>query len=144
MKLSPRANRVWLRLEQMFGDDLRIMHPNGMADAMAQVVDRVDDETVKEGLMRIKGMRRPPNLREFSEAMDSIPLVSAPNLMPALVAYAMKNLNLTEAQYTQPWTWLHEGDARPGSTTFRILGARIPGDPQNQREEIFVPISVLQ
>ena len=144
MKLSKRAERVWQRLEQIFGDDLRMAYPSGMTEAMAQVVDRVDDETVKEGLARIKLMRRPPNLREFSEALSSIPAPQArPNLMPALVAYATKHLNLTARQLRDPWTWVYEGDPRPGSQYFGIRGVRIPADNDEGRAEIILPVDVL-
>jgi hypothetical protein len=144
MKLSPRADRVWQRMEQIFGDNLRVMHPNGMSEAMAQVVDRVDDQAIKDGLARIKQMRRPPNLREFSEAMDSMPKpLASPDVMGRLVTYAMKNLNLSEAQYTRPWTWLYEGDSRPGTVFFAIKGVKIPGDPDRGRAEIVLPVDVL-
>ena len=144
MTHSNRANRVWLRLEQMFGDDLRMAYPSGMTEAMAQVVDRVDDETVKDGLARIKLMRRPPNLREFSEALSSTPAPQArPNLMPALVAYATKHLNLTARQLRDPWTWVYEGDPRPGSQYFGIRGVRIPADNDEGRAEIILPVDVL-
>jgi hypothetical protein len=144
MKISPRAERVWLRMEQLFGDNLKLLHPTGMPDSWAQVVDRVDDQTVKEGLARLKHFRRPPSPREFSEVMDSLPTpASAPNLMPRLVDYAMKNLNLTQQQYGVPWTWVYEGDSRPGSSHFAIRGVRIPSDPQAGRAEIFLPIEVI-
>jgi len=144
MKISPRAERVWLRMEQLFGDNLKLLHPTGMPDSWAQVVDRVDDQTVKEGLARLKHFRRPPSLREFSEVMDSTPkpLVS-PDVMGRLVTYAMKNLNLSEAQYTRPWTWLYEGDSRPGTVFFAIKGVKIPGDPDRGRAEIVLPVDVL-
>ena len=144
MKLSKRAERVWQRLEQIFGDDLRMAYLSGMTEAMAQVVDRVDDETVKDGLARIKLMRRPPNLREFSDAMSSTPAPQArPNLMPALVAYATKHLNLTARQLRDPWTWVYEGDPRPGSQYFGIRGVRIPADNDEGRAEIILPVDVL-
>ena len=144
MKLSKRAERVWQRLEQIFSDDLRMAYPSGMTEAMAQVVDRVDDETVKDGLARIKLMRRPPNLREFSEAMSSTPAPQArPNLMPALVAYATKHLNLTARQLRDPWTWVYEGDPRPGSQYFGIRGVRIPADNDEGRAEVILPVDVI-
>lgn len=144
MTHSNRANRVWLRLEQMFGDDLRTAYLSGMTDAMAQVVDRVDDQAVKDGLARIKGMRRPPNLREFSEAMGSMPApLSQPSPMAALTAYATKHLNLTDRQLRSPWTWTHEGSARSGSTHFAITGVRIPADEVEGRAEIVLPVDVL-
>ena len=144
MKLSKRAERAWQRLEQIFSDDLRMAYPSGMTEAMAQVVDRVDDETVKDGLARIKLMRRPPSFMEFQALLSSTPHApQRPNLMPALVAYATKHLNLTARQLRDPWTWVYEGDPRPGSQYFGIRGVRIPADNDEGRAEIILPVDVL-
>ena len=144
MSHSKRASRVWQRMEQMFGAALNAAYPLGMTDAMAQVVDRLEDQSVKDGLARMKGMRRPPTLMEFQRVMDSTPAVQVrPNPMMALVAYATKNLSLTDRQLRSPWTFLYEGDARAGSMSFVICGVRIPADLAEGRDEITVPVEAL-
>jgi hypothetical protein len=130
MKLTPRAERVWKRMVQMFGDKLTGMHPRGMPLAMAQVVDRVDDETVINGLSVMNGMKQPPGIEEFQRVMSSTPAVTAnPNRMPALTAYVVANCRLTPYQTRHPWTWLGQGNSREKSQNFGIVGVRIPDDP---------------
>lgn len=144
MNLSTRANRVWQRMEQLFGPALNAAYPTGMSDAMAQVVDRVDNDAVKAGLAKMKQMRRPPSFMEFQGLMESTPLPQPkPSPMAALTAYATKHLNLTERQLRSPWTWTHEGSARSGSTHFAITGVRIPADEVEGRAEIVLPVDVL-
>ena len=144
MNLSTRASRVWARMEQLYGASLIGAYPAGMTEAMAQVVDRVDNETVKEGLAKMKQLRRPPSFMEFQALLSSTPHApQRPNLMPALVAYATKNLNLTARQLRDPWTWVYEGDPRPGSQYFGIRGVRIPADNDEGRAEIILPVDVL-
>ena len=144
MNHSKRAIRVWQRMEQMFGSTLNAAYPLGMTDAMAQVVDRLDDQAVKDGLGRMKAMRRPPTLMEFQRVMDSTPAPqTAPSPMYALVTYAVKHLHLTERQLRETWTYLYDGDARAGSLSFAIRGVRIPGDSAAGREEIIVPVDMV-
>jgi len=144
MNLSRRAARVWARLEQIFGPALNAAYPLGMSEGMAQVVDRAEDEAVKDALMRIKAMRRPPSVIEFQALMEGTPQTqSKPNIMPALVAYATKNLSLSENQLKAPWTWLYEGHPFPGSMFFAIRGVRIPADEKEGRGEIVLTAEVL-
>lgn len=144
MNHSKRAVRVWQRMEQVFGPTLNASYPLGMTDAMAQVVDRLDDQAVKDGLGRMKAMRRPPSLMEFQRVMDSAPATqTAPSPMYALVAYATKHLALTDRQLRDPWTFLHEGEARSGSLNFAVRGVRIPADETKGRAAITVSVENL-
>ena len=130
MNLTPRAERVWKRMVQMFGDKLTGVYPRGMPLAMAQVVDRVDDATIINGLSVMNGMKQPPGIEEFQRIMSSTPVTSAsPNRMPALTAYVMANYRLTPYQTMTPWTWLAQGNPREKTQNFEVVGVRIPDDP---------------
>jgi len=130
MNLTPRADRVWKRMVQMFGENLTAMYPRGMPSAMAQTVDRVDDATVIDGLSVMRGMKQPPGIEEFQRIMSSAPApTAAPNRMAALTAYVMANYRLTPHQTRHPWTWLGQGNPREKSQNFAVVGVRIPDDP---------------
>lgn len=145
MKPSARADRAWQRLVQIFGNAIEDMYPNGIPADWAQVIDRVDDATVREGLATIKTFRKPPTFAQFQAAMSSTPAAPpAPNPMPALVAYATKNLHLTETQLRQPWKWLYAGDSRPGSQHFGIVGVVIPADFDTGAAAITLHVDALR
>lgn len=144
MNLTPRAERVWKRMVQMFGDKLTGMYPRGMPLAMAQVVDRVDDATVINGLSAMNGMKKPPGIDEFQQVMSSTPATSAsPNRMPALTAYIMANYRLTPYQTMTPWTWLAQGNPREKTQNFGVVGVRIPDDPDTGAPGFTVDMAVL-
>jgi hypothetical protein len=131
-------------MEQMFGPALNASYPKGMTESMAQVVDRSADEAVKEGLARMKSMRRPPTLVEFQRVMDSTPSPQATrNVMNELVAYATKHLSLTSRQLREPWTFVFEGDARANTVAFIIQGVRIPADHDAGKPEIMLHVQTL-
>lgn len=130
MSISPRADRAWQRMVQMFGDKLTVLHPRGMPPAMAQVIDRVDNETVIRGLAEMGQLRQPPSVADVERVMSSTPNAAPnPNRMAALTAYVMANYRLTPHQTRHPWTWLGQGNPREKSTNFGIVGVRIPDDP---------------
>ena len=130
MSLSPRAERAWQRMVQMFGEKLTTLHPRGMPAAMAQIIDRVDNDTVIRGLAEMSQMRQPPSVADVAQVMSSTPApTTAPNRMAALTAYVMANYRLTPHQSRHPWTWLGQGNPREKSTNFAIVGVRIPDDP---------------
>ena len=130
MSISPRAERAWQRMVQMFGEKLTTLHPRGMPAAMAQVIDRVDNDTVVRGLAEMAQMRQPPSVADVAQVMSSAPAVASnPIRMPALTAYVMANYRLTPHQTRHPWTWLGQGNPREKSQNFAIVGVRIPDDP---------------
>lgn len=130
MNISPRADRAWQRMVQLFGDKLTTLHPRGMPAAMAQIIDRVDNDTVIRGLAAMAEMRQPPTAADLAQVMSSAPTVASnPNRMPALTAYIMANYRLTPHQTRHPWTWLGQGNPREKSQNFGIVGVRIPDDP---------------
>lgn len=144
MNLTPRAERVWKRMVQMFGEKLTGMYPRGMPLAMAQTVDRVDDETVINGLSVMNGMKQPPGIEDFQRILSSTPsTVINPNRMPALTAYIMANYRLTPHQTRHPWTWLGQGNPREKSQNFGIVGVRIPDDPDTDTPGFTVDMAVL-
>ena len=90
MTLTPRADRAWQRMVQMFGDKLTVLHPRGMPPAMAQIIDRVDNETVIRGLGEMGEMRQPPRVAEVERVLSSSPsTVMKPHRMPEETAYLM-------------------------------------------------------
>lgn len=129
-KLSPRADRAWQRLVQMFGQQMLTLYPRGMPDNMAQVIDRVDNETVVRGLAALSQLNRTPTVADVAQAMSSTP-AAAPsrNRMGDLTAYIMQNYRLTGYQTRTPWTWLAQGNPREKSQNFAVVGVRIPDDP---------------
>ena len=130
MSISPRAERAWQRMVQMFGEKLTTLHPRGMPAAMAQIIDRVDNDTVVRGLAEMAQMRQPPSVADVAQVMSSTPAPTAnPNRMAALTAYVMANYRLTPHQTRHPWTWLGQGNPREKSQNFGIVGVRIPDDP---------------
>jgi len=144
MTLSPRADRAWQRMVQMFGDKLTTLHPRGMPAAMAQIIDRVDNETVVRGLADMGQMRQPPSVADVERLMSSTPAVTAnPNRMPALTAYVVANCRLTPYQTRHPWTWLAQGNPREKSQNFGVVGVRIPDDPDTGTLGFTVDMAVL-
>ena len=144
MTLTPRADRAWQRMVQMFGDKLTVLHPRGMPAAMAQVIDRVDNETVIRGLAEMGQMRQPPSVADVERVMSSTPNAAPnPNRMAALTAYVMANYRLTPHQTRHPWTWLGQGNPREKSQNFGIVGVRIPDDPDTDTPGFTVDMAVL-
>lgn len=144
MKPSARADRAWQRLIQIFGEAMQARHPDGIPADWAQVIDRVDDSTVREGLATIKTFRKPPTFAQFQAAMSSTPAAPpAPNPMPAMVAYVIANYRLSGHQLRSQWTWLYGGDSRPGSQNFGIVGVRIPSDADEGKPELTVHMSEM-
>ena len=144
MTLTPRADRAWQRMVQMFGDKLTVLHPRGMPPAMAQIIDRVDNETVIRGLAEMGQMRQPPSVADVERVMSSTPsTVINPNQMAALTAYVVANYRLTPHQTRHPWTWLGQGNPREKSQNFGIVGVRIPDDPDTDMPGFTVYMEVL-
>ena len=144
MNLSDRAHRAWKRMQQMFGDKLTAAHPHGMPYAMAQVIDRVNNEAVVAGLAEMSCMKHPPTISEFERIMGSTPAPTAtPNRMVLLTAYVMANYRLTPHQTRHPWTWLGQGNPREKSQNFGIVGVRIPDDPDTDTPGFTVDMAVL-
>ena len=144
MTLTPRADRAWQRMVQMFGDKLTVLHPRGMPPAMAQIIDRVDNETVIRGLAEMGQMRQPPSVADVERVMSSTPNAAPnPNRMAALTAYVMANYRLTPHQTRHPWTWLGQGNPREKSQNFGIVGVRIPDDPDTDTPGFTVDMAVL-
>ena len=144
MTLSPRADRAWQRMVQMFGDKLTTLHPRGMPAAMAQIIDRVDNDAVVRGLAEMSQMRQPPSVADVQRVMSSVPAATAsPNRMPALTAYIMANYRLTPFQTMTPWTWLAQGNPREKTQNFGVVGVRIPDDPDTGAPGFTVDMAVL-
>lgn len=143
MNLSPRAQRVWMRLTQEnWGSEL-LRHTPTMPERWAQVVDSLNDNAVKAGLSKIHNLSSPPNTRDFEEAMGSVPRQAAPNRMSELVAYVVKHYPMTPAQICSPWTWLHTGSARSGDSGFAYTGVRVPPDHKTGKPGFTVDFGVL-
>lgn len=134
-QFSDRANRVWLRMQQMFGDKLRAMYPAGMPHAMAQTVDRVDDDTVKNGLSAMSKMKQPPTGIQFEQVMGSVPAEPPkPNMMGLLTQYVVDYCKPSLKQLQMPWTWKWNGAC--------ISSVEIP--PDGSKSGFSVSIDILQ
>ena len=121
MTLSLRAERVWKRMEQMYGSRLTAMYPRGMPASMAQVIDRVNDNAVISGLAVLAKLKQPPGTTEFEQAMGSVP---APPIKPTrtalMIGYIVDTRPLTAEQRAIPWTWVQVGGL--------IHSVRVPSD----------------
>jgi hypothetical protein len=121
MNLTPRAERVWKRMVQMFGDKLTGMYPRGMPASMAQVIDRVNDNAVISGLAVLAKLKQPPGIAEFEQAMGSVPAPpTKPTRTALMVGYIVDTRPLTAKQRAMPWTWVQVGGL--------IHSVRVPPD----------------
>ena len=110
MKLSDRAQRFWLRLEQLFGPSLNAMYPRGMPAAMAQNIDRVNNDAVVNALAAINDLKQPPGIDDVERLTSSISVApTKPNRLGLMVAYVVNNYRLTREQRAAPWTWVQSG-----------------------------------
>lgn len=135
MNLSDRAGRAWKRMQQMFGDKLAAAHPHGMPHAMAQVIDRVNNDAVVNGLAEMSRMKHPPTISEFERIMGSAPVEPPkPNMMGLLTQYVVDYCKPSLKQLQMPWTWKWNGAC--------ISSVEIPAD--GIKNGFSVSVDVLQ
>jgi hypothetical protein len=143
---SARAARVWQRLTEWYGVRLAESYGATIPADWAEVVNDVDNDTVKRGLaiIRARYVQHPPTLPQFDQAMR--PLGNMQKLGPSpserLCAHIMKQHGdkLTLRQRARPWTYIGTPageisgvviDADGTAPGYRVMLADIDGGQQD-------------
>lgn len=149
-KPSPRAKRVWDRLQDWYGTRLTEQYGPTPPDDWCELIDRTDNDTVKRGLSLIRAeyLQFPPTFPQFEKALQ--PVVKAvvpkgPNVAEKLSVFVVKHRRLTERQLGMPWTYI--GKSFPAAEPtgkmkedhgIEITGVVIPADGDHPGYRVMV------
>lgn len=144
----PAAERLWLRLGEMFGTRFAESYGPQPPRSWVEAVGDLRYDQIAGALVRIRNanLAHPPTLPEFiGYAKNIVQAATGERVQARLVAYAVKHCRLTERQLAAPWAWLYRGDASSrNAEPFAIAGVVIPADGDAPRHRILVDDLALE
>lgn len=95
--MSVRANQVWLRLIEMFGDRMMREYGEDPPETWCMAIDRLEDRLISRALANLAndGLQHPPTLPQF---------VAAAKRLPPVRHLGVPSVQLLERQQADPKT----------------------------------------
>jgi hypothetical protein len=147
---SPRARRVWDRLQNWYGSRLTEQFGTEPPPDWCRVVDTHDNDEVKRALSVIQAEHQthPPTFPQFEKAFKPPVKHAAPrglSLLEKFSAWIVRNYRLTPTQLRGPWTYLGRESDAPDHTgkiverhAVEITGVIIAADGDSPGHRIMV------
>ena len=116
-RISPRANRVWGKLQDWYGDALDQYGPFPPED-WCEVIDAASNEAERIAMSEIRAKHTafPPRFPEFDAIFSRISrpqTVSGPSIMERLIDFVIRTKPLTRNQQ-RGWTFVGQEFDSPG------------------------------